>query len=1220
MNKKDEKNSSNHQSRDNSNKNNKNESSNNNKKQKKHHQRKKDKESKKNKSNIDSDNSDSKGDDENQKSVKREQKQIKDLIAENFVLLTEIGHGAFGQIYLSFNMRDNIEVAVKKEMKKPQKIPQLRTEAKIYQTLLNIPLNSDMSGMSALAQEDVQGVTKFYGMGELIDCYYLIIEFLGPNLIELLNYCGMKKFTIATVCLLALQILNRIENLHKHHFIHRDIKPENFLIGTENKSNIVYLVDFGLSKRYKNPKNHQHIPYREGRFLTGTARYVSINTHLGIEQSRRDDLESIGYVMVFFLKGSLPWQGLKTGTDKYTRIMEKKLQIPTEILCFGLPDEISIYLNYCKSLRFEDRPDYDYLRGLFIKLLGTCTCVYGLTKENLKFDWCFEDQNYLWQLYSQEKSVAGNFYTEDENKENNTGNNSPSSQKRGSLMNKALTKINEANEHKKQNDKDQKNKGNNDSDEQNSNENNPNAGDSKESSESSDKENNKSVSDESDETIKIEFNGQTQAELLKNRVQNQNQPGEHEKINLPENIDKYINNLMLGCRLPKKITLEEIKKKSTQQNDKSEDTVQAQHGKPQNINKLLDKINNNKSVNMNNSEDSVSLFNEKVNKDKQKKIIQDQLAKQREESEKEEKTEKNNSNIQIVENNANNSVNQINFDEIIKDIKENDPFTSNSIEKKRSKEIEENKGTDNTDDVNSLPFKANSDWFTDKNKVKASFEEIIAPHLHHQSYKKPLKEMTGRTKEIMKMKLAKENLIKISKESYTKYYIVLNDLGQGSYGKVKKVKHIQLNEIRAMKIVNKKSPSSANEIEALRKISHPNIVNIFEIFEDSYKYYIMSEFCEGGELFDAITSKGYYSELDAAKIMKQILQAVNYLHDNGVVHRDLKPENIMLLSNQSELKLIDFGTVVQKPSKGKYLKKFIGTSYYIAPEVIQERYNEKCDVWSCGVILYILLCGYPPFNGSSNHEIYNAIQFSRLSFNKDEWFEISEDAINLIKLMLDKNPDNRPSAETCLNHKWFKICLDDNIKNLDIIKSNKAKIIDKMALFVQQNKFKQAVLQFITTEFNLKKEEEELRKMFREFDKEEKGTISRDVFVAQIEKIDGSIASKEMLIEIFKKLDLDGSGTISYNEFLTSIIDSKKILTEDRLERAFKMFDRDHNGLLSVDEIKSFFGGEEKTWKKVLKEVDKNGDGEVDFEEFKTIMIGFDPDEIVGENTIIRGK
>ena len=219
--------------------------------------------------------------------------------------------------------------------------------------------------------------------------------------------------------------------------------------------------------------------------------------------------------------------------------------------------------------------------------------------------------------------------------------------------------------------------------------------------------------------------------------------------------------------------------------------------------------------------------------------------------------------------------------------------------------------------------------------------------------------------------------------------------------------------------------------------------------------------------------------------------------------------------------------------------------------------------------------------------------------------------------MLDKNLDTRPSAEECLNHKWFKICNDKNSQNLDQIKSNKAKIIDKMAIFVQQNKFKQAVLQFISTEFNLKKEEDELKRMFKEFDKEDKGTISKEVFVAQIEKIDGSIVSKEIIGEIFSKLDLDGSGTISYNEFLTSIIDSRKILTEDRLEKAFKMFDRDENGLLSVDEIKSFFGGDEKTWKKVLKEVDKNGDGEVDFEEFKTMMIGFDPNEIVGENTIV---
>ena len=225
---------------------------------------------------------------------------INDFIAENFVLLNLAGKGAFGEIYLSYSLRDSVEVAVKKEKKRYQKSSQLKTEGKIYTTLLGIPQGEDITGMKGLVQQDIQGVPKFYGVGELVNEYYLIIEFLGPNLIELFNFCKTKKLSIPCVCLIAIQMLNRIENLHKNNFIHRDIKPENFVIGTEEKSNVIYLIDFGLSKRYKNPKNHQHIPYREGRPLTGTARYVSINTHLGIEQSRRDDLESIGYVLIFY--------------------------------------------------------------------------------------------------------------------------------------------------------------------------------------------------------------------------------------------------------------------------------------------------------------------------------------------------------------------------------------------------------------------------------------------------------------------------------------------------------------------------------------------------------------------------------------------------------------------------------------------------------------------------------------------------------------------------------------------------------------------------------------------------------------------------------------------------------------------------------------------------------------------------------------------------------
>ena len=162
------------------------------------------------------------------------------------------------------------------------------------------------------------------------------MQLLGPNLVDLFNYCKCK-FSISTVCMLAIQMLTRIEVCHNYFYLHRDIKPENFLIGCGDQSNIIYLIDYGLCKKYRDPKTNNHIPYKENRNLTGTARYVSINTHLGVDQSRRDDLESIAYVLIFFLKRTLPWKGIKGIGDKYTKIMEKKLQIPTEVLCKGLP-------------------------------------------------------------------------------------------------------------------------------------------------------------------------------------------------------------------------------------------------------------------------------------------------------------------------------------------------------------------------------------------------------------------------------------------------------------------------------------------------------------------------------------------------------------------------------------------------------------------------------------------------------------------------------------------------------------------------------------------------------------------------------------------------------------------------------------------------------------------------------------------------------------------
>ncbi|OAA33248.1 Protein kinase-like domain protein [Moelleriella libera RCEF 2490] len=308
----------------------------------------------------------------------------------------KIGEGSFGVIFEGTNLLNNQQVAIKfvrRHLFRPRALsssisshpaartdafarqeprksdaPQLRDEYRTYKILVGCP-----------------GIPNVYYFGQEGLHNILVIDLLGPSLEDLFDHCG-RRFSIKTVVMVAKQMLSRVQTIHEKNLIYRDIKPDNFLIGRPGTkaSNVIHVVDFGMAKQYRDPKTKQHIPYRERKSLSGTARYMSINTHLGREQSRRDDLEALGHVFMYFLRGGLPWQGLKAATNKqkYEKIGEKKQTTLIKDLCEGFPEEFSKYLTYVRNLGFEDTPDYDYLRELFTQALKNTGEV-----EDGEYDW-----------------------------------------------------------------------------------------------------------------------------------------------------------------------------------------------------------------------------------------------------------------------------------------------------------------------------------------------------------------------------------------------------------------------------------------------------------------------------------------------------------------------------------------------------------------------------------------------------------------------------------------------------------------------------------------------------------------------------------------------------------------------------------------------------------------------------------------------------------------
>lgn len=378
----------------------------------------------------------------------------------------------------------------------------------------------------------------------------------------------------------------------------------------------------------------------------------------------------------------------------------------------------------------------------------------------------------------------------------------------------------------------------------------------------------------------------------------------------------------------------------------------------------------------------------------------------------------------------------------------------------------------------------------------------------------------------------------------------------------------------------------------------PNIISIKGAYEDAVAVHVVMELCAGGELFDRIIQKGHFTERKAAELTRVIVGVVEACHSLGVMHRDLKPENFLFV-NQSEeapLKTIDFGlSIFFRP--GEIFSDVVGSPYYVAPEVLKKRYGPEADVWSAGVIIYILLSGVPPFWAENEDGIFEEVLYGALDFESDPWPSISNSAKDLVRRMLVRDPKKRMKAHEVLCHPWVQVDGVAPDKPLD------SAVLSRLKQFSAMNKLKKMALRIIAESLS-EDEIAGLKEMFKMIDTDNSGQITFEELKAGLERVGANMEESE-IYALMQAADVDNSGTIDYGEFIAATLHLNKIEREDHLFAAFSYFDKDSSGYITRDELQQAceeFGIEDIRLEDIIQEVDQDNDGRIDYNEFVAMM------------------